>query len=864
MKLARVAAGALVLAFCISAFAAAPQTPSQFLGFEVGADRKLADYKQIAGYFKALAAASPRVEIESLGPTTLANDMIMAVISSEENLKNKKKYQEIARKLSDPRGMSGEQVEALVKEGKAIVLVTCNIHASEIGSTQMAMEWAYALATAQDAATRQRLNNVILLLVPSLNPDGQIMEVEWYRKNLGTKYEGSRLPYLYHHYAGHDNNRDWYMLTQKESINVTRAVYQEWFPQVWLDEHQMGQTGPRIFMPPYSDPVAKNIHPLVFRGVNVIGSNMALRLEEQKKSGVIYGAMFDAYWPGGTKNTAWFKNIVGLLTEVASVKLATPVTVAPTELSGGSKGLVEYTQTTNYLNPWPGGVWRLRDIMDYERIASDALLEVCANYREDFLKNKASMSMDVVNSFQANEYYRIPMQQRDPLTAAKLAHLMRDHGVDVMVQESTRDFYIPLAQPYGKFVSEMLGVQRYPRVKAVAGQNIIAPYDVAAWSLPLMMDVKVEKTTISDPKGLRRLTDTDYPQGRVRGNGNLYAVARDANNATRLVNAALKQSTKNKAWVAKESFVAGGTHFAAGTILLETEDAAGLASKYRLELTALSAKPDVPTAALHPVRVGMYKPWLASMDEGWTRFILEQYEFELKPLDNKALKAGNLKSAFDAIILPDMSKDVILEGRWQGRGETAMKYVPDYPAEYTGGIGKEGVKALKDFVEQGGTLISLAHAGELLADEFNLPVRNALAGVKSDEFSCPGSILRINVDPHHPVTWGMPEEAAAFVDDGIAYQTAIPGSELDRYVLAWYPSDAEDILLSGWIRGAERLQRRAAVVAFTSGKGKVVMLGFRAQFRAQTEGTYKLLFNSLLWAGMEEPTPGTGTKAAAE
>ena len=328
MKLSlRAAFAALLLSS--SAFGAKIPTPSESLGFEVGADRKLADYRQIAAYFKELAAASPRVKIEVLGKTTLGEDMFLAVLSSEENIRNIKRIQEISRRLADPRGLSDAEEKALAREGKLVLLVTCNIHSTEIGASQMAMEWAHALATATDAETKRRLDRVVLLLVPSLNPDGQIMETEWYRKNVGSKYEGSRMPWLYHHYVGHDDNRDWYMLTQKETRALTRAVYHEWFPQVWLDEHQMGSTGPRIFVPPYSDPVDTTIHPLVWREVNLIGSNMALRMEEAGKSGIIYGFSYDAYWPGGTKNTAWYKNISGLLTEVASARMATPVSIAP-------------------------------------------------------------------------------------------------------------------------------------------------------------------------------------------------------------------------------------------------------------------------------------------------------------------------------------------------------------------------------------------------------------------------------------------------------------------------------------------------------------------------------------------------------
>lgn len=261
-------------------------TPSEVLGFEVGADRKLADYKQISSYFKALAAASPRVQIEVLGKTTLGEDMFMAVISTPENLVNKAKYKDIARRLADPRGLTSQQIDQLAHDGKTILLITCNIHSTEIGSSQMSMEWAYKLATTQDPEYLRRLNDSIVLLVPSLNPDGETMVTEWYRKYIGTKYEGGPMPYLYHHYVGHDDNRDWFMLTQIETKNVNRMVYHDWFPQFWLDEHQMGDTGPRIYISPNADPVAKLVNPLVHRGNNLMGADMGWRLEEAGKSGV--------------------------------------------------------------------------------------------------------------------------------------------------------------------------------------------------------------------------------------------------------------------------------------------------------------------------------------------------------------------------------------------------------------------------------------------------------------------------------------------------------------------------------------------------------------------------------------------------
>ncbi|HEX7286580.1 MAG TPA: M14 family metallopeptidase [Candidatus Angelobacter sp.] len=817
------------------------QSPSQFFGFEVGADRKLADYRQITSYFKALAAASPRVEIEVLGKTTLNEEMIMAVISSEDNLRNKAKYQEIARKLADPRGLSQQQIDALAHEGKSIFLLTCNIHSTEIGSSQMAMEWAYKLATKQDEETIHRLNDTIVLLVPSLNPDGQIMVTEWYRKYLGTKYEGGPMPYLYHHYVGHDNNRDWYMLTQVETRNMSRAVYHEWFPQFWLDEHQMGTNGPRIYIPPNADPVARLVNPLVHRGNNLMGAAMGWRLEEAGKSGVIFGYSFDAYWPGGTRNTGWWKNMYGVLTEVASARIATPLEVEHTELQGGAKGLITYDQQINFPNPWPGGVWRLRDIMDYELIVSDAALETVSKYRQELLRGVASMAAAAINSADPSEYWRIPMEgQRDPVVATRLAALMLEHGVEVRLAGDKKSFLIATAQPYGRFADEMMGIQRYPEVHPAPGSGILEPYDVAAWSLPLMMGVQAEKTKLSEAETQAStvIKSVPWPAGGLSGDSKYYTIDVHQNNVFALANA--MQKAGGQVSLARKPGETPQMVFAAHPQL------AANAEKLRLRLQPVSSA----AASLKSQRIGLYKSYIPSIDEGWTRFVLEQYGFSVKNIENKEVKAGNLNNVYDVIILPDSTRQVIVEGR-----STREGYFEELPPEYTGGIGKEGMRALKEFVEKGGTLITLARASEVaMGEEFNLPVRNALAGagergrgVQSSDFNIPGSLLRVFVDTNHPVGYGMPREIAAFFDGPIAFQTSAPAPDVQRSVIAWYPDSAKDILLSGYAHGAERLERRAAVVSFTKGKGKIVMFGFRVQHRAQTEGTFQMLFNAILW-----------------
>jgi hypothetical protein len=824
-------------------------TPSEVLGFEVGADRKLADYRQIASYFKALSAASDRVQIQVLGKTTLGEEMFMAVISTPENLRNKAKYQDIARKLADPRGLSKDQIDALAGEGKAIFLLTCNIHSTEIGSSQMAMEWAYKLATAADPETLRRLNDVIILLVPSLNPDGETMVTEWYRKYLGTKYEGGNMPYLYHHYVGHDDNRDWYMLTQIETKNVNQAVYHEWFPQFWLDEHQMGYYGPRIYIPPNADPVAKLVNPLVHRGNNLVGAAMGWRLEEAGKSGVIYNYSFDAYWPGGTRNTGWWKNMYGVLTEVASARIATPMQISPTELQGGTKGLINYQQQINFPNPWPGGAWRLRDIMDYELLVSDAALETMSKYRRELLRGVASMAEQAIHSADATEYWRIDMKkQRDPVVAVRLAALMLEHGVEVKLTDD-ESFLIPTAQPYGRFVDEMMGIQRYPEVHPAPNSGILEPYDVAAWSLPLMMGVQAEKVKLPPALQFQKgINAVPWPRSGLAGKSGYYFTNDNQNNAFALINA--MQKAGGQVFLLREPGpydIGSYTRliFAAHPLL------AANAEKHRVQLDTL---PDKPKGAvlLKSLRIGLYKSYIPSIDEGWTRFVLETYAFDVKNIENKQMRAGNLNSAFDVIILPDSSREVIVDGR-QGR----EGYQEELPPEYTGGVGKEGVRALKDFVDKGGTLITLARASEVaMGEEFNLPVRNALGGaggrpLPAADFNIPGSLLRIYIDAQHPVGYGMPKEVAAFVDAPLAFQTSSPSPDTQRSVIAWYPDDAKDMLLSGYAHGAERLERKAAAVSFTRGKGHIVMFGFRVQHRAQTEGTFQMLFNAIEWAGMD-------------
>jgi hypothetical protein len=849
----------------IRSAAAAPPTPQSVLGHPVGADRKLADWGQITRYFDALDRASDRVEVRRVGKSTLGRDVLLALISSAANLREVERYRAMARRLADPRGLSSEQADSLVANGKVVLLVTCNIHSSEIGTSQMAIEWAHQLATSQDPTVERWLDDVILLLMPSINPDGTDMIVEYYRKYVGTQWEGGRLPWLYHHYAGHDNNRDWYMLNLEETRIVNRLLHHEWFPQVFLDQHQMGSTTPRIFVPPYADPHTPLVHPLQWRLNDLVGTHMALRLEEQGKSGVITSYAYDAYWPGGTKNTACLKNVVGLLTEVASARIASPVYVDPGELAGGRKGLPEYKAQMNYPNPWRGGWWRLRDIIDYELIATNALVEVGSRYRAEILRACYEMARDAVQRGGAERPYAyiVPREQHDPAAATQLVEILRENGLEAEVAEApfsagslgsfgAGTVVFRAAQPYRPFLVEMMERQRYPEIRQGPDtREIFRPYDVTAWTLPLLMGVSWARADQSFAANLAPYRESPWRTGPAEGEGRGgFVIRASSDHAVRAVNRLWARGVAVER--ALERFVVDTRTYAPGDFLIPASAAPLVeksAQELRLELGRLSERVGVPRARVRAPRIGLYKSWAASMDEGWTRLVLDRHEFKYANLDNAALRGKGLRGRFDVILLPDQEKNVIVEGR--PKSEDGPSYFEPLPPPYAGGIGKEGVANLEAFVEQGGTLVCMTSACDLAIDEFNLPVRNLVGKLKSAEFSLPGTLVNLDLDPAHPLAYGMPERSTAYCTGGPVFGTSVPGANVGRAVVARYAADARDVVASGWAVGTDRMAGRAAVVEATLGKGRVILFGPRVQHRAQSVGTFKILYNAILRAGME-------------
>src|ERR1051325_11366046 len=365
-------------------------SPKSVLGFTPGDDRTIAGWSQITDYFERLDRASDRVLVQTLGQSTLKRPLIVAFISARENILALPKYKEIQQQLADPRKITQNlQRDRLLANGKVVVAISCSIHSTEIVASQMSMQLAYELATAQEADTREILQNTILLLIPSPNPDGVDIVANWYRKTLGTPYEGREPPELYHHYAGHDDNRDWFMLNLKETQLITRLLWHDWFPQIVYDVHQQGLTGSRLFIPPSYDPANPNISPVLLRQVGLIGHKVAADLEAAGFKGVLTNALYDTWWHGGFRTAPYFHNSIGILSEAASARLMSPATVTTEQLARSStRGMRSATEaTTNFPDPWPGGTWHPREIMDMELISARAVLSMAAKFRTSYLQN---------------------------------------------------------------------------------------------------------------------------------------------------------------------------------------------------------------------------------------------------------------------------------------------------------------------------------------------------------------------------------------------------------------------------------------------------------------------------------------------
>src|SRR5436190_4814062 len=467
--------------------AAAVPTPKSHFGHEIGADRTVLDWDRVVSYFRALETSSPRIKVQELGKTTEGRPLIAAIIAAPETLQNLPRYIEIQKRLADPRLTMPAEAEGLIARGKTVVLITCSIHSTELASTHTAVEFAYRLLTEDKPLFRAILENTILILVPSLNPDGVDIVTQWYRKTLGTPYEGTTPPELYHKYVGHDNNRDWYILSQPETRLVIGKLHNVWHPQIVYDVHQQGQNASRIIAPPWLDPIEPNVDAILVQEMNMIGTGIAADLTAAGKTGVSVHSAYDFWTP--SRHYQSFHGGLRILTESASVRLASPVDIRREELQENALGYNAQQRSWNHIEPWQGGRWRLRDIIDYQLIAMESCLYQAAVRREDLLRNFYKVGQRQIDRKNPYAFY-IPVKQADPGATRKLIDALAAGMVEVEV-EADGGHSIRMAQPYGGYAKALLERQRYPDLRQYPGGPPQRPYDVTAHTLPLLMGVDV-------------------------------------------------------------------------------------------------------------------------------------------------------------------------------------------------------------------------------------------------------------------------------------------------------------------------------------------------------------------------------------
>ncbi len=842
-RLVCIAACCLALIPCVAARAEVP-TPISVLGHNPGDDFYLADYEDTVRYFHALAAASDRIKMFTVGKTTEGKDIEIAVISSSQNLAKLDETKMIAGRLAHATNLNDEQAKELARTSKVIVHIDGGLHADEVAGPQHTMVLAYKLLSAQnDPQIDAILDQVILVLWPTLNPDGQDMVVHWYRQNVGTKYEVSPMPYLYQEYVGHDNNRDGYMMNMKEEQVVVKAQL-EYSPVLFYCQHQTAPFPARIWIPPFSDPISSNISPLVRSWLNLTGANMTAYLNAHNMPGAISESRFDNWYAGFTDWAHVFRNEISFFTETALYDYATPHFYTVRDFP---KDFQDLRALSMYSTPWEGGWWRLKDAVDYMVGGSMSVLDLAAKNRETLLYNRYQAARDNIQHFSKEPpfAYVISDKQADTPEAGLLAQKMIDNGLDVYTSKSgfkangvaypAGSWVIPMDQPFSALAKELFERQKYPdSLQNGTSKSIDLPYDVTGWTLPLQMGVNVDAVTDPLAAGERAmLTKIDkvaLPEASIDGTGTIFAVSHKANASFELVNAALQAGATVS--VAQEPVkTAEGTETGAFLISGSSRASLGdLSKKYAVSAVAVSAP--AHSIALKKARVGLYRPWTPSIDEGWTRWILENYGFEPKSVYNADMRAADLHSRYDVIVLPDLSSKQLTDGFGVGV----------VPGQYAGGIGNDGIENLREFVHEGGTLIALNKTASSLIPLMSLPVQNVIEGAKSDKFFCSGALLRVQTEHADlPVNFGVSDAPVVMFQNGPAFQ---PQPGFHGAVLARYPKETNP-LESGLLLHPEAIEGKAAALELAYGKGRIVLFGFKPQFRGQSHATYKYLFNEL-------------------
>lgn len=890
-----------VLLLLTAALAFGVTSPKEFLGFNVGDDYQVVNYTRLEGYWKKLANESDRIKLVEIGRTAEGRPHWMAIVSAPENIRNLAKYKAIAERLAHAETLDEAHARELARDGKAIVWIDGGLHANETVGSQQLIETVYQLASRTDEETLRLLRDNIVLCAVA-NPDGQEFVADWYmREPDPLKRSLNGLPRLYNKYVGHDDNRDFYMSNMPETTNINRQLFIEWFPQIVYDHHQTGPAGAVVFIPPFRDPFNYTFDPLIPLGIEMAGTAMHSRLVAEGKGGSAMrsGSTYSTWWNGGLRTIAYFHNAIGILTEI--IGNPTPITVPlvpDKQLPQGDWPL-----------PIPPGPWRYRQSIDYDVTNNYAILDYASRYRETLLFNSWRMGMnsiekgsrdtwtvtprrieaikaaapkngrgagvpaDLYTSVLHDPNYRDPRGyilsagQADFPTAVKFANALIKNGVAVLRADSAftvngrqypaGSLVVKTAQAFRPHVLDMFEPQDHPNDFAYPGGPPNRPYDIAGWTLALQMGVAFDRVLdkfdgpFSPVRGM-----LDAPSSAVRGPANPagWLISHRQNDSFVAVNRLLKAGAEVY-WLKKDvaSMGFGAIWVPASASARSIVETA--AKQLGLTVEALAARPAGEAMRLRPVRIGLYDQYGGLMPAGWTRWLLEQFEFPFERVYPQTLDAGDLRAKLDVIVFVDGATRLGEQGG-RGRGGFAESAPDNVPAEYRAATGRFTVEKtlpqIRKFLESGGEVIAIGSSTGM-AEALGLPVRGALTELASDgreralppeKFYIPGSLLRAQVDTANPLAYGMPGTVDVFFDNSPVFRLNPDAAIKHASSVAWFGPDS---LHSGWAWGQQYLNGGTAVAEASVGEGKIVLLGPEVAFRGQPHGTFKFLFNALYY-----------------
>ena len=871
-------AGAFAPSTTLTAAPPAIPTPQQYFGFAIGADGELARYPKILDYFQLLAKQTDRVKYEELGRTTMGNSYPLLRISSPQNLKNFDRLVDINRRLADPRGLSEAEARKLSLEGKPFYFLYATIHSTEVSNGQAIINIVHRLATETSPEIRAILDNAVVLMVPSQNPDGQVLVIDHWYKTRGTPFQRV-YPDLYHKYVGHDDNRDWFMFTQKETRMNIELVQNKYKPIITHDMHQQGGAGARIFVPPFTEPFDPNMHPILRMGQATVGQAMASALIAEGKTGVAWEDSYDMWSPA--RQYMVYHGQPRILTEIANSNLADPVK------SPNGQPLGWRESTAHFPVPYDKDTWTLGQQVDYGVTVAFAGIAHVAKHGPQWLYNFYQVHRDWANFTDGPFAYVVPPNQHDPYGAYEMLDLLQFGAVEIHrataafsaggTQYPAGSYVIKTAQPYGGYARTMLSTQVYPDLRLFPGGPPEPPYDVTGHTLWMLTGARVDAVAQPFEASLELVKQVTPPAVTVPAKSSgAYLIGPESYGTFKLVTALQKAGAP--VYRASKAFDghAPGTWIIPATatsqpIVERQGTALGLA------ITAVDRAPAVEGERLKPgTRVGLYRA-ANNMPGGWSMWMLEQYGVDHTVMSARDFE-GDLNAKYDVILLPSgTTKARMLQGLDPKRND---------PAEWAWafGIGDAGWAKLKAFVQNGGTLLAVGSAVETARDLLDLPIERALpqapprfgpgaarqaeakedgTAVLRDAFSsparlmqtlrdrvaepqslfyCPGSLLNNEFDPNHPVAWGMPAAWPVFFDDDQAYRLR-PGFGVEAEVVSRYPR--EKVLASGWLLGEDYLKDQANILSFRVGRGSAVTFGSQIDFRAQPRATYKLIFNAI-------------------